>query len=152
MKSPWLGTRPPWNSAAIYRLATVATMNGDFAKALPLLERAVALDAHNQRALNNLAATYLNLDRVADAKSVLRKLAPLAQSTDKRFWYNVASVQLADGKLDKVCSALARALEIDPGYPMALALRERACASKATSRDQSAGPAATPAESPRPSD
>lgn len=148
----YAATMEPNNSAAIYRLATVATMNGDFAKALPLLERAVALDAHNQRALNNLAATYLNLDRVADAKSVLRKLAPLAQSTDKRFWYNVASVQLADGKLDKVCSALARALEIDPGYPMALALRERACASKATSRDQSAGPAATPAESPRPSD
>jgi tetratricopeptide (TPR) repeat protein len=145
-------TMEPNNSAALYRLATVATMHGDFVQALPLLEHAVALDDHNQRALNNLAVAYLNLHRVADAKLVLRKLAPLAQSTDKRFWYNVASVQLADGKLDKVCQALARALEIDPGYPMALVLRERACPSKTASRDPSAGPAANPAESPRPSD
>jgi protein O-mannosyl-transferase len=140
----------PDSSAALYRLATVATVKGQFPEALPLLERAVALDGGNQRALNNLAVTYLNLNRVTDAKAVLRKLAPLAGATDKRFWYNVASVQLADGKLDKVCSALGRALEIDPGYQMALAMREQACSRTNSTRGQFAGPAANPGEASRP--
>jgi protein O-mannosyl-transferase len=117
----------PDNSAALYRLATVATMRGQFGAALPLLERAVTLDPKNHRALNNLAVTYLHFGRVAEAKATLRQLAPMARATDKRFWYNVAAVQFTDGKLDKACSALAKALAIDPGYAMALALRERAC-------------------------
>jgi tetratricopeptide (TPR) repeat protein len=87
----------------------------------------VALDPTHRRALGNLSVVYLNLNRVAEAKSVLRRLLPMAGSTDRKFWYNVASVQLADGKLDKACSALARALEIDPGYALALALRDRIC-------------------------
>jgi len=117
----------PDNSAALYRLATVATSGGDFVQALPLLERAVSLDPTNQRALSNLSVVYLNLQRVADAKSVLRQLLPLAGATDRRFWYNVASAQVADGKLDKACAALGHALEIDPGYELALGLRDRIC-------------------------
>jgi protein O-mannosyl-transferase len=118
----------PDNSAAIYRLSTVATSAGDFAKALPLLERAVLLNPTNQRALGNLSVVYLNLGRVADAKSVLRQLAPLASATDRRFWYNLASVHVAEGRRDKACSALAHALEIDPGYELALSLHHRTCA------------------------
>lgn len=117
----------PDNSAALYRLATVSTANGKFAEALPLLERAVALDPTHQRALGNLSVVYLNLNRVADAKSVLRRLLPLAGATDRKFWYNVASVQLADGKFDKACAALTRALAIDPGYALALGLRDQIC-------------------------
>jgi len=138
----------PDNSASLYRLATIATMRGQFAAALPLLERAVALDPRNQRAMNNLAVTYLSFGRVADAKAILRRLAPLARTTDKRYWYNVASVQVADGKLDKACAALAQALEIDPGYALALALRERACG--ATSPAPSSAPPANPGPPPRP--
>jgi tetratricopeptide (TPR) repeat protein len=130
----------PDNSAALYRLATVATTRGEFAVALPLLERSVALDPENQRALNNLAVTYLNLGRIADAKTTLRQLAPMARATNKRYWYNVAAVQVADRKLDKACGALEQALEIDPGYPLALALRAKVCASRAPS----AAPAAIP--------
>jgi len=117
----------PDNSAALYRLATVDTSRGQFAQALPLLERAVVIDPLNQRALNNLSVTYLNLNRVADAKAILRQLMPLAGATDQRFWYNVASAQTADGKFDKACAALTRALEIDPGYLLALTLRDRIC-------------------------
>ena len=117
----------PDNSAALYRLATLATSRGQFAEARPLLERAVQLDPLNRRALNNLSVVYLNLNRVADAKLVLRRLLPLVGSTDRRFWYNVAVVQVADSKFDKACSALARALEIDPGYVEALTLRDRVC-------------------------
>lgn len=118
----------PDNAAALYRLSTVAATAGNLAEALPLLERAVLIDPTHQRALGNLSVVYLNLGRVADAKAVLRRLAPLASSTDHRFWFNVASVNVAEGKPDKACSALAHALEIDPGYDLALALRDRVCA------------------------
>jgi tetratricopeptide (TPR) repeat protein len=121
-------TMEPDNPAALYRLSTVATSAGNLEEALPLLERAVLIDPTNQRALGNLSVVYLNLGRVAEAKSVLRRLAPVARSTDHRFWYNVASVDVAEGKPDKACSALAHALEIDPGYELALALRNRICA------------------------
>jgi tetratricopeptide (TPR) repeat protein len=117
----------PDNSAALYRLATVSTAKGDFVEALPLLERAVALDPTHRRALGNLSVVYLNLNRVADAKSVLRRLLPLAGATDRKFWYNVASVQLADGKPDKACAALTRALSIDPEYALARGLRDQLC-------------------------
>jgi protein O-mannosyl-transferase len=140
----------PDNSAALYRLATVATMRGQFPTALPLLERAVALDPGNQRALNNLAVTYLHLGRLADAKAILRQQAPVARSTDKRFWYNVAAVQFTDGKRDKACSALSQALAIDPGYAPALALRERACSSPTPIPGPSAAPPASPDARPRP--
>jgi hypothetical protein len=146
----YAATIEPDNSAALYRLATIATMRGQFATALPLLERSVARDPGNRRALNNLAVTYLNLGRVADAKTVLRRMSPLARATDKRYWYNVASVQIADGKLDKACGALAQALEIDPGYALALALREQACTSPPVSPDPSAVPPASPDARPRP--
>jgi Flp pilus assembly protein TadD len=121
-------TMEPDNPAALYRLSTVATSAGNLEEALPLLERAVLIEPTNQRALGNLSVVYLNLGRVAEAKSVLRRLAPVARSTDHRFWYNVASVDVAEGKPDKACSALAHALEIDPGYELALALRNRICA------------------------
>jgi tetratricopeptide (TPR) repeat protein len=122
----------PDNSAALYRLATVATSTGDFVQALPLLERAVAIDPGNKRAMDNLSVVYLNLGRVADAKAVLRRLLPMAGDTDRKFWYNVACLDLAEGKPDKACSALARALAIDPGYALALSLRDRMCPSSPT--------------------
>ena len=143
-------TMEPDNSAALYRLATVATSRGQLAEALPLLERAVALDPTNQRALNNLSVVYLNLNRVADAKSVLRRLLPLAGGTDRRFWYNVASVQVAEGKFDKACAALTRAIEIDPGYVLALTLRDRICVAGAVNPEQAAAHPAAPGVSPRP--
>jgi tetratricopeptide (TPR) repeat protein len=140
----------PDNSASLYRLATVATTQGQFVEALPLLEKAVAIDPTDERALNNLAVTYLSLNRVADAKAVLRRLLPLAGATDRRFWFNVASVQVADGKLEKACSALSRALEIDPGYGRALALRDHICPQASVIPTPSAAPLATPAAPPRP--
>jgi hypothetical protein len=135
----------PDNSAALFRLATVATKRGQFARARPLLERAVALNPENKPALNNLAVAYVNLGRIADAKAVLRRLAPLARATDKRYWFNVASVQVADHKLDKACGALEQALKIDPGYPLALALRKQVCsASPAPSAARPANPGPRP--------
>ncbi len=140
----------PENAASLYRLATIATSKGQFIEALPLLEKAVALNPSDERALNNLAVTYLSLNRVADAKSALRRLLPLAGATDRRFWFNVASAQVADGKPEKACSALSHALEIDPGYARALALRERICTHPAVNPTPSAAPLATPAAPPRP--
>jgi len=140
----------PENSASLYRLATIATSRGLFVEALPLLEKAVAIDPSDERALNNLAVTYLSLNRVADAKAVLRRLLPLAGATDRRFWFNVASAQVADGKPEKACSALSHALEIDPGYARALALRERICTRPAVNPSPSAAPLANPAAPPRP--
>ncbi len=117
----------PNSSAGLFRAATVLTSRGDFRAALPLLEQAVAQNPHSARVLNNLAVTYLNLGRIEDAKATLRKALPLAGATDRKFWYNVASVQLAAGKTDRACGALARALEIDPGYALALSLRQQVC-------------------------
>lgn len=139
----------PDNPAALYRLATVATSGGRFAEALPLLERATTLDPQNQKALGNLAVTYLNLGRVADAKAILRRQQPLAAQTDKKFWYNVASVQLADGRLDKACAAVERALDIDPGYPLALGMRDAVCG-PSIPKGPSAAPPASRDEPPRP--
>lgn len=140
----------PDNSAALYRLATLATSRGQFAEARPLLERAVQLDPLNRRALNNLSVVYLNLNRVADAKLVLRRLLPLVGSTDRRFWYNVAVVQVADSKFDKACSALARALEIDPGYVEALTLRDRVCVANPVNTSPSATQPVAPDPSAHP--
>jgi protein O-mannosyl-transferase len=139
----------PDNPAALYRLATVFTSSGGFVEALPLLERATLLDSQNQKALGNLAVTYLNLGRVADAKATLRRSQPLAAATDKKFWYNVASVQLADGKRDKACAALGHALAIDSGYSLALTMRDAVCGA-ASRPAPSEAPRATPDGSPRP--
>jgi len=139
----------PDNPAALYRLATVATSSGRFAEALPILERIAVLDSQNEKAMDNLAVTYLNLGRVSEAKATLRRLQPLVAATDQKFWYNVASVQLADGKRDKACAALARALAIDPGYPLALTMRDGVCGTS-TRPVPSAAPPATRDESPRP--
>jgi hypothetical protein len=117
----------PNNGAALYRLATVLTSRGDFRAALPLLEQSVAQSPDSAKVLNNLAVTYLNLGRLEDAKSTLRKALPLSGATDRKFWFNVASVQAAAGKLDKACGALAHALEIDPGYTLALSMRQQLC-------------------------
>jgi len=140
----------PDNSAALYRLATVATSSGNFAEALPLLERAIARDPFNPRALSNLSVVYLNLNRVAAAKSVLRRLLPLSGATDRRFWYNVASAQVEDGKIDKACAALGRALEIDPGYVLALNLRDRICTAAPADPGKSPALPVAPDESRRP--
>ena len=130
-------------------MATVATSSGRFAEALPILERIAVLDSQNEKAMDNLAVTYLNLGRVSEAKATLRRLQPLVAATDQKFWYNVASVQLADGKRDKACAALARALAIDPGYPLALPMRDGVCGTS-TRPVPSAAPPATRDESPRP--
>jgi tetratricopeptide (TPR) repeat protein len=120
-------TMDPDSGAALYRMATVLTNRGDFRAALPLLERYVARNPNEAKVLNNLAVTYLNLERLDDAKETLRRALPLSGATDRKFWYNVASVQLAAGKIPKACGALVRALEIDPGYSAALAMQQQIC-------------------------
>jgi hypothetical protein len=138
----------PSSSMAVYRLATLATSQGRDADALPLLERALQLDPNNRRALNNLAVVYLHLGRVKDAKLVLKHLWPLVGDTDWKFWYNLASVQLADGERGKACAAIERALAIDPGYELALQFRAGVC--QAAVPAPSAAPPASSGPSPRP--
>jgi len=143
-------TSEPNSSMAVYRLATLATSEGRDADALPLLELALRLDPDNRRAANNLAVVYLHLGRVKDAKLILKRLLPLLGDTDWKFWYNVASAQLADGQHDKACAAIERALAIDPGYELALQFRAGVCEAAGPSPAPSAGPPASSGASPRP--
>ena len=140
----------PRSSMAFYRLSALATSEGRDADALPLLERALQLDPVNRQALNNLAVVYLHLGRVKDAKLILRRLLPLVGDTDWKFWYNVASTQLADGQPHKACAAVERALAIDPGYQLALQFRAGVCQSTGAIPAPSATPPANSDESPRP--
>jgi hypothetical protein len=85
---------------------------------------------------------------VKDAKLVLKHLWPLVGDTDWKFWYNLASVQLADGERGKACAAIERALAIDPGYELALQFRAGVC--QAAVPAPSAAPPASSGPSPRP--
>jgi hypothetical protein len=117
----------PENSAALYRASVEATARGDSADAVQLLEHALRSDPNNRRALNNLAVIYLNVGRLNDAKSTLRRLLLVASETDWKAWYNLAEIQLAEGHPEKACSAASRALSINRGYALALQFREKNC-------------------------
>ena len=117
----------PENSAALYRASVEATARGDSAEAVQLLEHSLRSDPNNQRALNNLAVIYLNVGRLSDAKSTLRRLLLVASETDWKAWYNLAEIQLAEGHQEKACSAANRALSINRGYALALRFREKNC-------------------------
>ena len=63
---------------------------------------------------------------------------------------DVAVAQVADSKFDKACSALARALEIDPGYVEALTLRDRVCVANPVNTSPSATQPVAPDPSAHP--
>lgn len=117
----------PENSAALYRASVEATTRGDSADAVQLLEHSLRSDPNNRRALNNLAVIYLNVGRLNDAKSTLRRLLLVASETDWKAWYNLAEIQLAEGHPERACSAASRALSINRGYALALQFKEKHC-------------------------
>jgi tetratricopeptide (TPR) repeat protein len=61
-----------WRAAGYYSLAEIATLRGDLASALDLVDRSLEANALNIRALNLKAAVLRNLGRPQEALSVLR--------------------------------------------------------------------------------
>ncbi len=119
-------TMSPVSSEAFYRLGFLAASNDDWDRAIPLLERSVELDPHNQRALNNLGVGLLRTGRAADAEVALGR-AVEANPAAFRAWLNLGLARLANGKRREGCDAVERALAINPGYAAAVQARRTRC-------------------------
>ncbi|HEY4116693.1 MAG TPA: tetratricopeptide repeat protein [Byssovorax sp.] len=92
------------------------------AKALPELERAVALDPKNEQFRGGLAETKRTLGyraatekRYADAARLDQETLLLAPN-DATTWYNLSVALRSLKRMDEAKGALARAVELDPKH------------------------------------
>ena len=108
----------PESSDAHYRLAYLSARVNNWQRAMPLLERAIELDPRNVRALVNLGVGQLRTRRADDAEETLER-AVVANPAAYRAWFNLGLARLTTGKHAEGCGAIARALEIHPGYALA---------------------------------
>ncbi len=117
----------PDSSRAQYRVAFLEIQAGRWDRAVPRLERAVALDPRNVEALNNLGVHYLRTSRPAEAAAALGQ-AVAVNPARFRSWLNLGLAQLAQGDQASGCASIARALALNPGYAAAQAEQQRRCA------------------------
>jgi tetratricopeptide (TPR) repeat protein len=118
----------PQSARAHYRIGYLLARAGRPSAALPFFERAVALDPQNPFALNNLAVTYLELGRTADAERAARLVLERSRGAHFRAWYNLAAILDQRGDRRGSCAAVREALAIHPAYAKARAERPRFCA------------------------
>lgn len=116
----------PDSSEAQYRRAYLDVLADDWQAALPRLTRAVELDDHNTRALNNLGVGLLRIGDFADAEPVLAK-AVEQNPAYFRSWLNLGLARAELGRRAEGCAAIARALAINPSYAAARREQERRC-------------------------
>lgn len=90
-----------------------AVQEGDYAKAVTLLKRAVDLDPKNKWAWNNLGRAYLGQRKNADAIAAFRK--QLEVNPYDEFAYNyLGRAYLIDRKYDDAEAAFRKQLEVNP--------------------------------------
>jgi hypothetical protein len=116
----------PTSSGATYRVAVLEIQDDHWDRAVPLLERAIELDAHNVQALNNLGVYYMRQGRAADAEQLLQR-AVATNPAHFRAWTNLGLAQLANREHDAGCRSITRALSINPSYAPAAQARAQAC-------------------------
>lgn len=100
---------------------------GNWAAAVPELERAVALPGAGDRVTDNLGVAYLNAGRLDDAERTLRRALAMSGGTSFHVWYNLGTVARLRGDGATACAAWRQALRINPDYGRAAADVARDC-------------------------
>lgn len=118
----------PESSEAHYRLAYLAAVENRWDAAIPELQRAIALDPTNVRALDDLGVGLLRLQRPSEAVSVLLRATAVSPAWF-RAWSNLGLARLELGDHDGGCADLRRALSINPAYERARDSYARRCSS-----------------------
>ncbi len=108
-----------------HMLGVVLHGKGSFAQARAALERAVAINPDYTEALLNLAITYNDLGRYAEAQEVLERiqaepnagrLDPFSRGKIANLHAQVADAYRSAGALDEACREYALALELGPDF------------------------------------
>jgi tetratricopeptide (TPR) repeat protein len=118
----------PASAMAHYRVGVLAARRHGWVDALEHFERAEGLDGSNLSVLNNLAVAYLNLGRLDEAETALRRVLALGGERHFRAWNNLAQVYFARAQRGQGCTALERSLAINPAYTLAQHNYARLCA------------------------
>jgi tetratricopeptide (TPR) repeat protein len=100
---------------------------GAWQAAVPELERAVALPGAGDRVADNLGVAYLNVGRLADAETTLRRALAMSGDTSFHVWYNLGTAQRLRGDVAAACASWRQALQINPEYGRAQADVARYC-------------------------
>jgi tetratricopeptide (TPR) repeat protein len=108
----------PDNAIAQHFLGVIRYQRGDFAAALPLLERAVAAKPGEPEFHNNLGLALAAADRESEAVTAYR--AALTLKPDHAIaWNNLGLAMQAQNKVSDAIDAFRRALGLDPDFAQA---------------------------------
>lgn len=110
----------PRNPEAHAAAAQVHLILGDAATSIREGEFALSLLPGNDRYLELVAAGYLQLGRVMDARTAIESALAVGETWQRRLL--LARVHVAEGRLPEARTQLARVLAIDPGNRSATAL------------------------------
>jgi uncharacterized protein HemY len=118
----------PASAMAHYRLGVLAVRGDDWVDALDHFQTAARLDDSNIFILNNLGVAYLNVGRLDEAESALRRALAIGGARHFRAWNNLAQVHFARAEQEHGCRALERSLAINPAYSFAQQNHAHYCA------------------------
>ncbi|WP_213780173.1 tetratricopeptide repeat protein [Caballeronia sp. dw_276] len=109
----------PQHALALWHLGYALQLADRHAEAIPLYERAHAIDASVPTLRNNLAVAYELTGREADALKLLEE-AVAANSSDIEAWTNLTRMYPRRWELEHALVAGKRATQIDPSNALAL--------------------------------
>jgi spermidine synthase len=104
----------PDRAASWYFAGSEAFLRGDFAAALPLVRRAIALDPSYADAYNLLAAILATEGDIGAGRDAFRTSLRL-DPRDAVTYVNLAQLELAAGQRDVAADLFSEALSLDPG-------------------------------------
>ena len=117
----------PTSAKAVYGLGLARARAGECGTALPLFERAVALDPGFERAWNNLSVCAMQEGNLDLALRAATRASILPSPTGFRALYNLGCVYLRLGHTRQACDALRRSRKVNPSYIEARDLYYRVC-------------------------
>jgi Flp pilus assembly protein TadD len=103
----------PQRAASWYFAASEGFLRGDVAAALPLVRRAIELDANYADAYNLLGAIRGTAGDTSASRDAFRTSLRL-DPRDAITYINLAQLEQADGQRDAAASLFAEALSLDP--------------------------------------
>lgn len=114
----------PKDFLSLMSLGTLAGRRGEPAAAVPFYERAVAIEPGSPEVWTNLGAALLAAGRLEEAGRALEQAVAL-DGSDARALHDLSLVRAAQGRLEEAARLNRRVLELSPGLPAALRLRDR---------------------------
>ncbi len=123
--------RRPDHYMALHGLGDIAFGQGDYAKALPYLERACAADPQRSNAYFLLGMSYAALGEASKAEEAFRG-GMAADPADVWPMMGLADLLRTQGKADEACALYRRASELELGGAAARRAHEEHCSGAST--------------------